>query len=96
VQAPPRRGTPGDYDARWFRRDSQRDGFGPRRRPGPQYRWYQRRPRTIFSLTEDRQGWHFFISHKARRVIGVVIVVLTFLIIGRLSEAIQFILGVLF
>jgi hypothetical protein len=97
VPTPPSwRGTPRDYDPWRFRYDSQRDRFGRTRRPKVQYRWYQRRPRTIVSVTVDRQGWHLFISHKARRVIGIVIIVLTFVIIGRLSEAIQFILGALF
>jgi hypothetical protein len=91
-----RRGTPRDYDPRCFRHDSERDRFGRTRRPKVQYRWYQRKPRTIVLVTVDRHGWHLFISHQARKVIGIVIIVLTFIIIGRLSEAIQFILGALF
>jgi hypothetical protein len=66
------------------------------RRPKVQYRWCQRKPRTIVAVTVDRHGWHLFISHKARKVIGICIIVLTFIIIGRLSEAIQFIFGALF
>jgi hypothetical protein len=96
VPTQPRKGAPSDYDSRWFRHDARRDRFGPTRRPKVQYRWYQRKPRTIVSVTVDRHGWHFFISHQARKVIGIVIIVLTFIIIGRLSEAIQFILGILF
>jgi hypothetical protein len=91
-----RKGAPPDYDNRRFRCNSPRDRFDRTRRPKIQYRWNQRRPRTIVSLTVDRQGWHLFVSHKARRVIGIVVIVLTFVVIGRLSEAIQFILGTLF
>jgi hypothetical protein len=96
VSTPPRRGAPGDFDRRWFRCGAPRDEFGRARRPRIHYRWYQRRPRIILSLTADRHGWHLFVSHKARRVICIVMVVLTFALIGRLSEAVQFLLGTLF
>lgn len=96
VSTPPWRDTPRDYGWRRFRFDAPRDRYDPARRPKIHNRCYHRRPRTIVILTEDRHGWHLFVSHKARRVIGILIVVFTFLIIGRLSDGVQFLLGTLF